>query len=223
MIDIISIQEDVSRLGKSGTSGYDNQVLFTKKANFVQNSLFEAMADVYEVNESASTAMGPFVKYYNGYTDDLGVISKPEGFKRLLTLWVLQDDGTRATARKIMTNEYSMISTSPVRKPKKNDTLEKAYCYFDDKINVLPDEKLRVQLLYLRSPKPVKFVATRVSDNQSDYLMPDPTKSVNFEWPSSMYNIIVYLILEQFGVEMKDQLLMEFSKYGITQEMVRTT
>jgi hypothetical protein len=45
----------------------------------------------------------------------------------------------------------------------------------------------------------------------------DAGNTVDLAWPSSAANLILYKMLEKYGVSVREQLLQEYAKYGIIQ------
>jgi len=37
-----------------------------------------------------------------------------------------------------------------------------------------------------------------------------------------MFNLLLYMTLEQYGLEVKEQMLIQYAEMGITKEMVKT-
>lgn len=222
MISISAVWNRVNELGKTGTSGYDSQDEFNDKIYSVQLELAEVLADVYEENQKASDALAPFIIKTDITTLSNGLITKPSDYLHLCTIWLLRNGNIYPTA-KLPVNGTATTLTSPVRGPSlvNNDV---AYNFVNDKIQLYPNAIMTVRVIYIKQPDLAKITLIPASNADSDYLTVDanPANTIDLKWPVSMFNIIVYMVLEKLGIEMKEQLLVEFAMLGIQRERINT-
>jgi hypothetical protein len=114
-----------------------------------------------------------------------------------------------------------MTRTSPIRKP--NLATNDINWYLKSgALYVMPEQaSIVVDLMYYRVVPDASIVLTPASDGNGDLVT--PTVGVPYGWPVSVFNLLVYLILEQLGVELKENMLVEFADFGINREMIKTT
>lgn len=207
-------------LAKVGTAGYDDAKAFNDKIYQVQLELVELLSDVYEVNKKASDALAPLVKITTvATTPSTGLITKPTDYLHVCSLLYMPNTGPYPCI-KLSTNEISTTLSSPVRKPDLTYN-ETYYSYINDKLQMYPAQALPYQLIYCIVPPVATIILTPTTVTDEDYLV--ATLGADLIWPVSMFNLIVYLVLEKLGIEMKEDLLSAFSALGINRELIKTT
>lgn len=222
MISIIKVWTRVMELAKVGTAGYDDQDAFNDKIYQVQLELAELLSDVYEINKKAADALAPLIIEIPTTTDADGYFELEDDYLHLCTIQLPVITGSNTVnwpMRKINTNEIAMIETSPVRKPLLVNN-EAVYYRSDNIVKVIPRQGMDLNTIYCSKPPEATIVLTEASDADSDYLT--PSLGDDLVWPESMFNMIVYLTLEKLGIEMKEELLSQFSALGISREMIKT-
>lgn len=217
---IVEVWQRVMDLAKTGTSGQDTQDEFNGKSNSAQKILQEALIDVAEVNQKASDALS-WLKVPSGNltTDATGKITMPANYLHLDTLELIAD-GARWPAHKIRSNEVSNTRVSPIRK---SDLAkhELNYYFKSGGIYTMPEQAgIVVDMMYYKKVPDASILLTPVSTPDSDLVTPQV--GIEYGWPSSVFNLLVYLILEQLGMELKENILFEYSQFGITREMIKT-
>lgn len=219
-IDKAKVYNRVNSLAKTGTSGYDDQDEYNGKTYAAELRLVEMLADVYESNTKASDALNWLIKDADITSGANGLLTLPNDYLHLSTIQ-LKVGANLYPTDKIRTNELGMVRTSPIRGM--NLTKNKIGYYFKQgNIYTLPEQAgIVARTTYISKPVYSTIVLTEASDADSDFLT--VSGGVDFGWPDSLFNIIVYLILEQLGVELKDQWLLEFANYGITIETVKAS
>lgn len=220
MISTARVWRRVGELAKSGTSGYDDQGSFNDKIASVQTEMQELLYPLYEKNQAATDAMAPFVMRSLETSDNAGEVSKQDDYAHALSVLLIKGDSQYPT-HKIGVNGRGMIITSPVRQPSYEDN-EIVYYFANDTICVEPKMIMDLEVCYLRKPDEAKIALLEVSSDDSDYLTVDDLNTIDLEWPESVFNLLVYLLLEKLGVEMKEEILFEYSNFGITRDMIKT-
>lgn len=211
MISVIRLWNTVNQLAKNGTSGYQNQYEFNRDLADTQESLMSFLAPLYSVNQSLKDLLSPFATYQNITTDSDGVLTKPMDYYRVSTASV-----NGYPAYPISVNEKDVIRTSAIRTPSSTTNL---YFYYqeNEEIMFLPEEELDVRFSYLRKPGEASIILTESSDADRDYLI--PTVGYDLEWDDNAFNFFLYMMLEKLGLEMKEQLSMEFANIGLSKEI----
>lgn len=212
MISVVDLYNSTSQRMKSGTSGYTTQDEWNNILSSVQKELAEYLFTFYESNTQVQDALSFLAKPATASVTSAG-LSKPSDYLHFISASVGEYE-----VYPVKLNQRKIISQLPSRKP---STTTNKYYYFmeDNKIKFLPAVNLSVNYTYLRKPAEASVVLTATSDEYNDYLV--PSVGVNLEWGTTMFNLIMYMMLEKLGVESKDQLTIEFSQLGIQKESIK--
>lgn len=212
MISIIRLYETVNQLAKTSTSGYQNQKEFNNDVSAVQDDLM-SLSSVDSANQSWKDVFDPFSVSASIITDIAGTVNKPTGYYRGRTG---QINGYPCFP--ISVNEKDIWNTSPIRKPSVSNNI---YVYYqeDNKLNFMPEQVLTCKFSYLRKPTTAFITLTATSDANGDYLT--PAVGTDLEWNENVFNLFVYKMLERLGISMKENILSEYSNFGIQKEIAK--
>lgn len=217
---VVDVWQRVMDLAKAGTSGMDTQDEFNGKMNSAQKILEEALIDVAEINQKSSDALS-WLKVPSGalISASTGAITMPADYLHLDTLAFINSSNVRFPATKLRTDEIEMTRSSPIRAP--NLTTNDINYYFKaGGLYVMPEQAgIKVDFLYYKKVPDASITLTPVGDDDGDLVT--PSVDVELGWPLSVQNLLIYLILEQFGVEIREEMLYEYSQFGITREMIK--
>lgn len=214
---IVAIYERVSQLTKSGTSGYIDQDEFNGMIDSKQKSLLTMLIDVEGENKKAAELINWLKSEAILTADTTGIITFPDDYfwfrtislkvgTLLFPVTILQDD------------QIDMTRTSPIRQP--NIANNNVYAYFSGgNLTMMPEQAMQTRLRYYMEPPVASITLTESGDDDGDYLT--PTENVALGWPDTAFNLLTYMVLMDYGVEMKEQEIFEFAQYGITIEMVK--
>lgn len=223
---IVDVWQRVMDLAKSGTSGQDTEDEFNGKANSAQKIIYENLIDFDEINQKVTDALSWLKKPSGALTSGAaGVITMPSDYLHLNTVaYIVPASGgtpaQRFQATKILTHAVEMTRSSPIRQPDLSIN-ELGYYFKSGSMFVMPEQAgIQVDFMYFMVVPDATITLTPVSDADSD--MVTPTIGTDFGWPISLFNLLVYTILEQFGIEMKERILYEYSQFGISREMIKT-
>lgn len=210
MEGVVRLWNTVNQMAKTTTSGYQTEEEFNNDLADVQLALITKLAPFYSVNQSVRDLLKPFALSETSSATS-GVLAYPEDYFRALTARI-----NGYPVYPIATNEKDIIMTSPIRGA---STAKNQYYYYqeDGGIKILPAETLSVTLSYLKYPAEAFIVLTPVEGDNSDYL--EPTVGEDLEWDENAFNFLLYMMLERLGVEIKDDLAMEWSNLGIQKEL----
>lgn len=218
---IVEVWQRVMDLAKTGTSGMDTQDEFNGKTNAAQGMLQEQLIDAAEDNQKATDALA-WLKVASGSltSDSTGRITMPDDYLHLDTVSYIAN-GKRYPTTKLRTNQVDMVRTSPVLGPDLT-TYDINYYFKNGALYTLPEQAgIVVDFLYYKKVPNAAIVLTQVSSGDSDLVT--PSVGTDFGWPISVFNILVYMILEQLGVELKEEWLLEYARFGIIRETIKTT
>lgn len=202
--------ESVMQTAKSSTSGYQDEDELNRNIAMVENDLMDIICPLYEENQKVRDLLNPFITQPSTTVVTDNVVALPPDYVRIVDSMY---KGRPVYKRNV--NEISIIQTSPVRKP----DVEKGpyYCYFmGGAMKVIPAIS-EIDLIYIRRPEPgeIRFIIEETDER--DYIEIAVEREI--EWPESAFNILYYLLLEKYGVEMSSQISMEYSQLGINKEL----
>lgn len=203
--------ETFMQQSNSSTSGYQDEDDINRNLAAIDNELMETLAPLYSMNGKVQDLLQNHVDVNSDHPVINGVAPKPDNYVQYIDSIF---DGNPVYPRNI--NEVSIINTSPIRKP----TIDKGpyYVYFSSgNINYIPKEIDAVELYFLKRLKPGKISFDAVSTDDSDYFSISVVDEIG--WPERAFNLFLYHLLEKYGVEMKEQLSMEYSQLGINREV----
>lgn len=213
MVDIVQVQQAAFRITKIGTSGYDSTPDFVAKANEVNIDAMNLLTPHYGKVEAVDDIINTFVMQISGdFTG--GLMPIPEDFYGFISLYKsvgANTDITNSPVRKLKTNQIGTIGRNTIRKP----TLTDPKIYFTaGNINLEPiNADAGLTLVYFRVPADVSITTTPVESDTDDY--ETVTDQTNYEWPARMKNLLIYLLVERLGGEMKQPILFEIAQLGI--------
>lgn len=216
---IVNLWNRMMGLAKAGTSGMDDQDSFNGKIDSVQKSLGEILIDLAEENTKVTDALNWLKKTSGNLTPDgTGMIALPSDYLHIDSLSFIAN-AKKYPGTKLRTDEVDMTGTSPIRGDNATAPNEQNY-YFQNGALYLFDTSATISMRYYKQVPTASIVLTAVSDGSGDYVT--PSVGVEFGWPVQMFNLLLYMTLEQYAIEVKENLLIEYAQYGITKEMIRS-
>lgn len=218
MIGIIKFRESVLQRAKSGTIGYESGPELINVINESQLELATTLSRHIERNQSVKDALTFLVTPGEKSTSAAGLLDID---LNIMIRFMSVISAAGKIAYPINSNEISTINNSAIRKP----SVEKGKIFYYQTgagYSFLPETVMPIKYLYVRKPKEVKFTLVPVSNADSDYVTVSTTTSTlqDLEWPETMFNILLYMVLEKLGMEMKEPILIEYANMGLQKEQL---
>lgn len=213
MISVVDLYNMTVQVLKKGTSGYFSIPEWNANLKRTQTEAIEFLAPFYEVNQQVTDALAIFIKLATGTSDGSGILTKPDDYVHLTSL-----DVADYPCYPISVNQRTTIKSSPIRKPS-TETNQYYRMFQNGIIQLLPETALTVNYTYIRKPASASISAVNVSDDDSDYQT--ITAVADLEWPHQLFNLFLYLMLEKMGMEVKEQVLIEYGNLGIQKEAIK--
>lgn len=223
MISVVNLWNQLQITAKTGTSGYQSQDDFNRDLDTVQKKIANILCDNYDISQKVEDALfGLLVSKTSvasstgifAYSNSFGQISNPADYFRLISLWV-NVGNQQIPAGKIASNQISVYSTAYVRKPSIANN-NYSYYFLDGNMQMMPMQQMLCTLVYCKIPPVAAVTLTQSSTTNSDYIT--VTAAQDLIWPAMDFNLFYYHMLEMLGVEVKDNLLLEYSQLGISKE-----
>lgn len=220
MVDNYFVYNRIRDLSKTGTSGYQSLDQYNRDAKQVSNELARVLSNNYEDNGAVADALVHLLKTSTTETvSGAGVVDLPEDYLHIDSMGtVIYSE--QVPFNKIMRKEADSIMSSRVRK---FSVAKKHLGYYKDDggIQLLPKQSYPLEFRYIR--KPVDPVLSLVLADDGDYEILDPigTNTIDFEFGDSVTDLIIYMMLEKLGVQMKEQILTEYANIGIQRANVK--
>ncbi len=217
MISTSKLWERVSVLTKDGTSGYTNADDFNSDLLSVTLMVQAMLCDEYQKNNKVSNWLINHIKSAELTSSSTGVLDLPEDYYRDLAIYFNYNDQFIETFD-LNSNSLGMTRSSPIRRM--DDTKGRVGYYYEDGSIVLePNKELVVKLEYCKKAVEPKIAFTVVSSADDDYISIDTANTVDTDFPEGLFNLFVYLLLEARGVEMKENLSVEYSQLGLQRQI----
>lgn len=210
MISIVRLWESLGEKTKTSTAGYQTQASFNNNIAEVVMSLMNTLSPYYSVNQTVKDLLAPFVVSDVITTDTSGFLEKPDNYYRYLDSII---DGNPVYP--IALNEVGIVKKSAVRTPSVAKGIYFSY-QEDNLVKYLPEEELEVNFKYLRNPEIPEITLTPTSDEDGDYLV--PTSVTDLDWNDNAFEFILYMMLNKYGFEMKEDLILAYANAGIQLE-----
>lgn len=209
MISVVRLWETLMQSAKTGTSGYQNAKEFNRDLASVQTSLMGLLAPLYALNTQVQELLTPFVKSVTVST------TRPAECAYFLGATI-----NGIPSYEITPVQAPIYQTSPIRNP--TATNPTAYHYFvNGSITYIHAGSLSGSMQYIRYPLTATLVLTPVSDANRDYVV--PTAGVELEWNENAFNLILYMMQQKLGLELKEQIQLEYASMGINTEITKAT
>jgi hypothetical protein len=225
MIDIIRVWNRENDLAKKDQSGYNTADEFNNRVDSVQLELIEKILPYIKVTDRAADILGPFIKTTELVTTPQGVLTPPADYLNYLALsykYTNTDNSiTYIPLNELGPDEAEANARNSIRKA---DPTKGRVQYYRENgaITITTNSLSTVRVRYLIRPPVSTIVFTVQSNANGTFQTYDSVNSVSLIWPDSAFNLIVYLMLEKLGVEIREQFLIEFAQVlGIQPEMVK--
>ncbi len=212
MVDVVQVREASYRITKISTSGYDALDEFIGKANEVNIDAMNLLTPHYGKVKAVDDILNTFVKRV-GLNFTGGAMVLPEDFYGYISTYkttTVNGVDTNTPVRKIKTNQIGTLGQHSIRKP--TQLAPKIYLS-DGNVIAEPANPTNLTMVYFRLPADVSITTTPVEGETDDY--EEVTAQTDYEWPPRMKNLLIYLLVERLGGEMKQPILFEIAQMGI--------
>lgn len=230
MIQVNQLWKRTGQYGVKYQAGQNLVDAFNGALDEVQLELYNQLAPIYQSNEKVRSLLAVWVKkQYDTASNGTYTVGNSQGlFDRVVGMSVT--DTTAPTPNILYAIEPIMEAelTYAARIPQRAPSLAKKRVYYlvdgPTTINLYPAAaSIPFLLFYLVFPT-AAYIAFTYTETDDEYIQTyDPTNSQDLAWTSDAFNLILYMMLDKFGVSVREQLLMEYAKLGLTELMSQPT
>lgn len=207
MVDVVAVQAASYRISKVGTSGYQDLPDFLSNANEVSIDAMNLIVPHYGKIKAATDLLLPYVKTIPA-TFASGILALPDDYFGIISISM----AAGGPVRELKTNQKGTNAVDTIRKP---TVAAPKFTRENNEINILPNTiTTGLNLTYFKIPDQVSITTTPVESDTDDY--ETVTAQTDYTWPERMGNLIIYLLVERLGGEMKQPILDEIARLGIT-------
>lgn len=226
MIAVLDLWNRVNQYAQKYASGQTVVDTFNGALAEVQAEVYNDLSPFYQQNEKVRGLLNVWVKNINATFTSGSYTSVDPQFDRVVSMAI-----TEGATPPVMLYEINPITEGelvyanriPQRKP---DPAKKRVYYFMDgpvTINAAPNTvALPFIMYYLTYPTEAKIAFTYSLTNDEYIMTYDAGNSTDLEWVTDAFNIILYKMLEKYGVETRDQWIEEYSRLGISKPILNT-
>lgn len=205
--------------GKKYQSGIDVVDDFNTKIKEIQLEVINDLSPYYQTNELVRGILEVWVREIVSISSGSGLVALPsvgtEVFMRALSLGVVNGSGDFLFEINPYTeNEVAISQRFPQRKPDVSKRIV-GYVNYNKRIQLYPKSAINYQMFYFIYPTEAKIAFTYTTVDGEDIMAYDDANSVNLAWNENAANIILYKLLEKYGISSRELLLNEYGKLGV--------
>lgn len=220
MISVKLIWDRIGAYAQKYQAGTDIVAYFNSALAEVQSEIFTDLAPLYDENEKIKTLLDVWVKEQTGSSSSAGVVTvgtSPDVVNRPLSAGYTTSGNIVFGIPGVTESELVAIARIPQRAP--DVTKKNVYYRFNSPatLQFYPKTTVPYDLFYLVYPTVASIAFTYSTTSDEDIMTYDSANSVQLAWPASATNLILYKMLEKYGISVREQLLQEYSKYGFVQ------
>lgn len=200
---------------KKYQSGFDAVEDYNGKFYQVQYELANYLISIHAINEKAQELLQPLIVSAPVTASSTGFINKPAEF-----MYYLSGSYEGKPIHKLSANQLDTYELLPQRRGDL-DKKRVNITGIDGGWEARPATAFSAKIRYVKQP-PVSTIAFTIqSTEDEDILAYDDDATVDFVWSDECINLIVYMMLEKYGVSMREKLLQEYSQLGLAKEAVK--
>lgn len=209
MISVVRLWETLMQSARTATSGYQTAGEFNRDLASVQTGLLGLLAPMYALNIQVQELLSPFVKSVTISA------TRPTECAYFLGATI-----NGIPSYEITPLQAPIYTSSPIRNP--SATNPTAYHYFiNGGISYIHNGTLGGTMQYIRYPLASTIVLTPVSEANKVYVV--PTAGTDLEWNENAFNLILGMMMQKLGLELKENILLEYANLNINLETQKAT
>ena len=224
MISVLTLWERVNQYAAKYQSGQTVVDTFNGALAEVQAEIYNDLSPFYQENEKVRGLLNPWVKSVSATFVTGSYTSNDPLFDRVISIAIRDTQippNILYAVAPITESELVYANQIPQRKP----DLSKSRVYYlmngTTTIEIFPKPgTVPAIIYYLSYPSEAKIAFTYTEVNDEYVMTYDAANSDDLAWVTDAYNIILYKMLEKYGVETRDQWIEEYSRLGISKPVL---
>lgn len=210
---IYTVWNRVNDYSKRNQSGLNDVTSFNGKVVEAIDELISYLFSIHAINELASELLQPYIKSNTITGSSTAVFTKPTDFNYYLSASYLGKPVHKVSINQL--DDYEQIPQRKGNLTKKQVNIAGVNNGWEGR----PISAYDIKLNYIFKPtnKP-NIVFTVSSTADEDFLVYDDVATVDFLFDEKCIPLITYTVLQKLGVEIREQLLMEYAQLGIAKE-----
>ena len=218
MISVKFLWDRLGAYGQKYQAGTDVVAYFNSALAEVQSEIFNGLEPIYDQSEKIKDLLNFWVKQQAGTSSPDGsqaIGTNPEVVCRPLSIGYTSAGTIIYSISEISESELIASARVPQRAP--NVAKKIVYYRFNTPgtLNFYPAASIPYFCYYLIYPTAASIAFTYSSTSDEDIMTYDAGSSVQLAWPASATNLILYSMLDKYGVSVREQLLQSYAEYGI--------
>jgi len=200
---------------KKYQSGLDVAKDYNSRLAEVQQELANYLCSIAGLNERAEQLLDPLIVGATTAAPVSGLIERPEDF-----MFLLSGAYEGKPIHKLSSNQLATYEQIPQRR----GDLTKSrvnIASVEGKWDVRPLTATGIVLRYVKIPPLATIVFTYSSTADEDIMVYDDAATVDFVWGEGCIPLLIYMMLEKYGVSVREELLREYARLGISSEVVK--
>jgi len=217
MISEKVLYDKVCQLLKKQFKGFLNGEDFTRSIQTAELEAFEHFVTYFERTQRIADALLPFIARADIQSSPGGEVVPPSNYRhhiRLSHKIIVNTTGEpQVKIRKIRyaaSNQVEDMLDDYIDRPDKTRG-KYIYTYENGKIQLYEAGSILTVLRYIRTPVFGKIAFTLSETENGITYTHDAENSNALEWPEHVYPLIENLVLEQFGVETREQIIQQYA------------
>ncbi len=205
--------------GKKFQSGQDVVDEFNGKIAEIQLEVINDLSPFYQTNELVRGVLDVWTRKIDATSPSTGTIVRPvvgaEVFMRVISMGVLDADNKYDyEIVQYVETELAIANRIPQRRP---SVANKVVCYvpYNKVIQLYPEQAIKYRMYYFIYPTLARIAFTYTSTADEDVMTYDAGGSIQLAWDESASNIILYKLLEKYGIANRELWLSEYAKLGV--------
>jgi len=226
MIAVLDLWNRVNQYASKYMSGQTIVDTFNGALAEVQAEIYNDLSPFYQENEKVRGLLNVWVKSVNATFAAGSYTSGDTQFDRVVSM-AITDGNTPPImlyeVNPITEGELVYANRIPQRKP--DPTKKRVYYFMDGPliIKTAPNTIALPFIMYYLSYPTLAKIAFTYTEVDDEYVMTyDDANSDDLGWVIDAYNIILYKMLEKYGVETRDQWTAEYAKLGLAKPVLNT-
>jgi hypothetical protein len=213
---IKTVWDRVNDYSKKYQSGLNKVSSFNGNINESVKELINYLVSIHAINEKASELLQPYIKSASVTGSSTAIFAKPIRFIYYLSASYLDKPVHKLSINQLQTTEQIPQRRGDLSKKRVN------IISIDNGFEGRPISAYAIKINYVASQASNANIVFALSTTQDENILTyDDTATVDFDFDEKCVPLLTYMVLSKLGIEIREQMLMEYSQLGIGRESVK--